>query len=254
MQPDSTTDVSDIHTTPLPADIDIKIMEGEGETITGFALFSETDEVTPITTAPVIPVKPPMGNRNVPIHAGNLVYTTTPAGSAYAFVLKPLDMQLLDEAREDYAEAMAANPLTVAGANRRKRKMAATVLCLHAALHARAFRIVAERYGESVDVLKDVEFAGMWHKVKNHIARDSYITTEGARWKRIVADVLKFYNHRHLIAHYTGTQAFDADIAELQRLIERGLTLLQATDAIVVSLMTPEDWTPTLPEQTTEAG
>lgn len=254
MHSDSTTGATAVHNAPLPPGIDIKVTEGDDKTIIGVALFGEANEDAPLITVPVVPVKPPPGIANISVPAGGVVLTQTPEGQSYVFLIKPLDAQLLDEAREEYDEAMVAPFYTVAGANRRKRKMAATVLCLQAALHARAFRIVTERYGEAVDALKDVEFAGMWHKVKNHVAQDRHVTTEGPRWKHIVADVLKFYNHRHLIAHYTDTQAFDADIAELQRLIEHGFALLQATDALVVSLMTPEDWTPPLNEQETEGG
>lgn len=250
MYSDSTNNVGAIHTKPVPPNITIKVMEGDGQIITGAGLYDAIDGGNLLVKTNLAPVKPPAGITNITITSGNLILMEDNTGLRMV-VLKPLDIQLMEEAQEEYDAARAADYTTVGGANRTRRKMAATVLCLQAALHARAFRIVAERYGEPVEVLKTVDFAGMWHKLKNHIAKDHHVTIQGQRWKGVVADVLKLYNHRHLIAHYTNAQAFDADMAELQRLIEYGFNLFQATDPLIVSLMTPEDEATPLPENET---
>jgi len=193
----------------------------------------------PLAYAPLVPAEIPVGYSPT-IAPSTLVIGISKDKGLYTFLLRPLDSLLLEEASKQIEAVRTIIPDTVAAANQKKRGMATAVLTMQAALEARAYRILSERYHDQPDALKDMPFISMWKRIGTKIGQDATFNRDRKQRKRAIKDIKALYGKRNLVAHYTTTASFDQDMQELERLIEAGRAHMQTTAALVVDLCSPE--------------
>jgi len=230
-----------LHTPRFPEGTIIQVAEPTTQEITGvFIIDTPSGPGNVQAMAPVVPIRPPDGT-NITVPRGNLVATLHGDDNISLYVLKTLDLLLSEEAREQVDKAHALAVTTVDNANRKKRALATAVLTLQAALHARAYRILQDRYRTTPENLESVPFAGMWKRVRDGISQDRRVTVERKRLNALISDIEHLYDRRHIIAHYLTTDSFDEDIKELDRLIERGFMLIRVTEPLIATLRSRDD-------------
>ena len=113
------------------------------------------------------------------IAAGNLRIGFSPGEGFFTQLMKPLDLLLLEETEEQFGRARSITQDSPRSRNLHRRALACCLLLLHAALQARAFRILSERYQDSGVKIKQMGFNATWDRALNIMSRDSRLTMGG---------------------------------------------------------------------------